>query len=96
MTAPAASLLPPRPALPAAGADPERLRWLADQIAASRPGLMDPRSYDRGLEVAAAIIASGTCPDPFNHRLHSRYLSERCLDCGGHEGPQWAGSAVPS
>lgn len=90
MTAPAA-LAPDAPA-----ADPERLPWLTGQIAASRPGPMDQEARDRARAEAAAIIASGTCPDPFNHRLHSRYLSERCLDCGGHEGPQWAGSAVPA
>jgi hypothetical protein len=86
MTAPAASLLPPRPSLPAAGADPERLPWLTGMIAASRPGPMDQEARDRARAEAAAIIASGTCPDPFNHRLHAFYLTERCLACGG-DGP---------
>ena len=87
----AAVLAPDAPA-----ADPERLSWLTRMIYQSRPGPMTQGAYNRTAKEAAAIIASGQCPDPFNHRLHSRYLSERCLACGGHEGPQWAGSAVSS
>jgi hypothetical protein len=90
MTAPAA-LAPDAPA-----ADPERLRWLTAMIFMHRPGPITPGAYDRAAGDAAAIIASGTCPDPSNHRLHVIYLAERCLACGGHEGPQWAGSAVPA
>jgi hypothetical protein len=59
-----------------------------------RPGPMDQEAYDRAGAEAAGIIASGICPDPGNHRLRVRYLNERCLACGGHEGPQWAGTAV--
>jgi len=77
-------------------ADPGRHQWLTAMIFMSRPGPMDQAAYDRAGAEAEGIIASGTCPDPFNHRLHVIYLGERCLDCGGHEGPQWAGTAVSS
>jgi hypothetical protein len=90
MTAPAA-LAPDAPA-----ADPERLGWLTNMIAAHRSGPMDQGGYDEAAREAAAIIASGTCPDPFNHRLHAFYLTERCLACGGDGPPQWAGTAVSS
>jgi hypothetical protein len=91
MTAPAA-LAPDAPA-----ADPERLPWLAGMIAAHRPGPMDQAARDGHVEEAAAIIASGLCPDPANHRLHAFYLAERCLACGGTGPAAWSPeSAVPS
>ena len=71
------------PALPEA--DPGRHQWLTRMIFMSRPGPMDQAARDAVAAEAAAIIASGTCPDPFGHRLHVIYLSERCPDCGGHE-----------
>ena len=64
-------------------ADPERLPWLTAMIYMSRPGPMDQEAYDAVAAEAAAIIAGGTCPDPANHRLHVRYLCERCMACGG-------------
>lgn len=65
--------------------DPERIGWLTRMIYMSRPGPMDQAAYDLAAADAAQIIASGICPDPANHRLHTYYLCERCLACGGHE-----------
>ena len=68
-----------------AEADPERHGWLTRMTFMSRPGPMDQAAWDAVAAEAAAIIASGTCPDQFNHRLHAAFLNERCPDCGGTE-----------
>jgi hypothetical protein len=84
MTAPAV-LAPDAPA-----ADPERLPWLTSMIYMSRSGPMDQGAYDAAARDAAEIIASGLCPDPFAHRLHVRWLNERCLACGGTGPADWS------
>jgi hypothetical protein len=94
MTAPAAS---PAPVAAILKADPERLPWLTRMIYMGTPGPMDQGAYDAAAVEAARIIASGTCPDPFGHRLHVRWLNERCLACGGTGPSAWSPeSAVPS
>ena len=82
MTAPAASPAPVAEIFKTS-ADPGRLQWLTRMTFASKPGPMTREAYDAVAAEAAAVIAGGTCPEPGLHRLHVRYLNERCPGCGG-------------